>query len=62
MGKTARSGKHASSSAGSTAAAAGGSSHHQRASSSQQPKVSSTIATMLNDLSSLVRQTQVGGL
>ena len=59
MGKTPRSGKHASSSGpSSTAAAAGGYSHHQKASSSQ--KVSSTIASMLNELSTLVRQTQVG--
>ena len=62
MGKTPRSGKHASSSsAASTAAAAGGSSHHQKTSSSQQQKVSSTIASMLQELASLVRQTQVGG-
>ena len=59
MGKTPRSGKDASSSGpSSTAAAAGGYSHHQKASSSQ--KVSSTIASMLNELSTLVRQTQVG--
>ena len=56
MGKTPRSGKHASSSGPSSTAAAA--SHHQKASSSQ--KVSSTIASMLNELSTLVRQTQVG--
>ena len=55
MGKTPRSGKHASSSGvASAAAAAGGSSHHQK------QKVSSTIATMLNELSTLIRETQVG--
>jgi SAGA-associated factor 29 len=59
MGKTPRSGKHTSStSVASTAAAAGGSSHYQKASSSQQQKVSSTIASMLHELVSLVKQTQ----
>ena len=59
MGKAPRSGKHASSSSvASTAVAASVSSHHQRP-SSQQQKVSSTITSMLQELATLVGQTQV---
>lgn len=59
MGKTPRSGKHATGS--STASAAGGSSHHQKSLSSQQQKMSSTISSMLQELATLIRQTQVSG-